>query len=141
MENIERLEQAINLGFSDEDISDNDTTCQDEIPKEERYFRTQAYDKSIGDVVSMMKSEDIILDPDYQRNYIWDNKKSSLLVESILLNVPIPIIYVSEEEDSTWSVVDGLQRLNSLRRFFENEFKLTGLEVWLFRNSRETIHI
>lgn len=128
MGNVEELEQEVNLEFSDEAV-DEETVTSDEIPKEERYFRTQAYDKSIGDVVSMMTSEDIILDPDYQRNYIWDNKKASLLIESILLNVPIPIIYVSEEEDSTWSVVDGLQRLNSLRRFFNDGFKLTGLEV------------
>ena len=121
---MENLKKEINLEFSDED-----NITSDEIPKEERNLRTQAYDKSISDVVTMMKSNDIVLDPDYQRNYIWDNKKASLLIESILLNVPIPIIYVSEEEDSTWSVIDGLQRLNSLLRYFNGEFKLGGLEV------------
>jgi hypothetical protein len=60
----------------------------DDIPKEQRYLRTQAYDKSISDVVAMIESDDIVLDPEYQRNYVWDNKKASLLVESILLNVP-----------------------------------------------------
>ncbi len=100
---------------------DTDKAVSDvEIPKEERELRTQAYDKSINDVVGMMKNGDIILNPEYQRNYIWSNKKASLLVESILLNVPIPIIYVSEDEDSKWSVVDGLQRLNALRRFYDN---------------------
>jgi hypothetical protein len=125
---MENLKKEINLEFSDEAISE-DSMTSDEIPKEERNLRTQAYDKSISDVVTMMKSNDIVLDPDYQRNYIWDNKKASLLIESILLNVPIPIIYVSEEEDSTWSVIDGLQRLNSLLRYFNGEFKLAGLEV------------
>lgn len=75
------------------------------------------------------RESDIRLDPHYQRSYIWDNKRASLLIESILLNVPIPVIYVEEDEDSRWNVVDGLQRLNSLKRFFSNEFKLTGLEV------------
>ncbi|WP_157267882.1 DUF262 domain-containing protein [Azohydromonas aeria] len=100
----------------------------DEIPKESRTLRTQAYDKSVSDLIAMMDG-DIRLDPHYQRSYIWDNKRASLLVESILLNVPIPVIYVEEDEESVWNVVDGLQRLNSLKRFFANEFKLTGLEV------------
>ncbi len=101
----------------------------DEIPKGERTLRTQAYDKSISDIVAMIDAGDISLDPDYQRNYIWDDKRASLLVESILLNVPIPVVYVAEDEDSRWDVVDGLQRLNSLHRFFKEEFKLRGLEV------------
>ncbi|WP_432799924.1 DUF262 domain-containing protein [Poriferisphaera sp. WC338] len=101
----------------------------DEIPKGERRLRTQAYDKSIFDIVEMINRGDICLDPDYQRNYIWDDRRASLLVESILLNVPIPVIYVAEDEENRWEVVDGLQRLNSLHRFFQNEFKLQKLEV------------
>ena len=124
----------------EEDISfaDKETTSPsaegmpsiiDDIPKEQRFLRTQAYDKSISDVIAMLESKDIILDPEYQRNYIWDNTKASLLVESILLNVPIPVIYVAEDPDSKWNVVDGLQRLYSLKRFFSNEFRLKNLEV------------
>lgn len=116
-----------------EDISFSDTEDEDlassEIPEKVRVLQTQAYDKSVSDLVSMIKNKDISLDPDYQRNYIWDNKKASLLVESILLSVPIPVIYVAEETDSRWTVIDGLQRLNSLRRFSDNEFRLRGLEV------------
>lgn len=111
-----------------EDQAEDDQGA-DEIPREQRQLRTQAYDKSISDLVAMMEADDILLDPDYQRNYIWDDTKASLLIESILLNVPIPVVYVSEEEDGEWSVVDGLQRLNTLRRFFGGEFKLKRLEV------------
>lgn len=111
------------------DTSGDETAASPEIPKEERHLRTQAYDKSVSDLISMMRSGDIILNPDYQRNYIWDKKKASLLIESILLNVPIPVIYVFEDEESHWVVVDGLQRLYTLRLFFDNELKLTGLEV------------
>lgn len=120
--------QEENLLFSDMDSKEEASTL-DEIPKEQRNLRTQAYDKSISDVVSMMNDDEIVLDPDYQRKYIWDNKTASLLIESILLNVPIPIVYVAEDDDSRWNVVDGLQRLNALKRFFANEFKLRGLEV------------
>lgn len=112
-------------------INYEDTETQQivEIPSEVRNLTTQAYDKSVSDIVRMMADQDLVLDPDYQRNYVWDNKKASKLVESIILNVPIPVIYVSEEKDSSWSVIDGLQRLNSLKRFFEGKFKLSGLEI------------
>lgn len=100
-----------------------------EIPTEVRKINTQAYDKSVSDIVRMMKDGDINLNPEYQRNYIWDNKKASMLIESIVLNVPIPVIYVSQEADDTWTVIDGLQRLNSLKRFFDRDFKLSGLEL------------
>lgn len=113
----------------DDKISDDTIVCDAEIPKEVRKISTQAYDKSVADVVRMIQDNEINLNPEYQRNYIWDNKRASLLVESIILNVPIPVIYVSQEEDDTWTVIDGLQRLNSLSRFFERDFKLSGLEI------------
>lgn len=114
-----------------EDIKyeDNEKQNDIEIPHEVRNLTTQAYDKSVSDIVRMISDKDLVMDPDYQRNYVWDNKKASKLIESIILNVPIPVIYVSEEKDSSWSVIDGLQRLNSLKRFFDGKYKLSGLEV------------
>ena len=110
-------------------FEDKEKNTEIEIPQTVRHLTTQAYDKSVSDIVRMMSDKDIVLDPDYQRNYVWDNKKASMLIESIILNVPIPVIYVSEEEDSSWSVIDGLQRLNSLKRFFDGKYKLSGLEI------------
>lgn len=115
--------------FLYDDDSDKDSKIPYEIPQEVRKITTQAYDKSVSDIVRMIEDGEIKLDPDYQRNYVWDNKKSSLLIESIILNVPIPVIYVSQEKDDTWSVIDGLQRLYSLKRFFDGKFKLSGLEI------------
>lgn len=102
-----------------------------DIPKEVRTLRQQSYDKSIEDLNNMMIKDEpkIKLDPDYQRNYLWDNKRSSLLIESILLNVPIPVIYMSENDDSTWDVIDGLQRLTSIKKFYNDDFALRGLEI------------
>lgn len=116
------------IEFADEERVEDEISIND-IPKEKRILRTQAYDKSVSDVITMINNKDIFFSPEYQRNYIWSNKIASLLIESLLLNVPIPVIYVSEDEDNRWTVVDGLQRLESLRRFFANEFKLIGLEV------------
>lgn len=125
--------QENNLEFSDS----GDTTTVVEIPKEVRKINTQAYDKSVSDLVRMIEDKDIILDPDFQRNYVWDNKKASLLIESIILNVPIPVVYVSQSEDDTWTVIDGLQRLWSLKRFFDGKFKLTGLEILTELNKQD----
>lgn len=111
------------------DIDDNEEIMP--IPKEKRNLRTQSYDKSVADLVGMMKDGRIYLTPEYQRNYVWDSKKASLLVESILLNIPIPVIYAAREQDEnlSWNIVDGLQRLNALKRFYNNEFPLIGLEI------------
>lgn len=125
--------QENNLIFSDS----GDTSTVVEIPKEVRKINTQAYDKSVIDLVRMIEDKDIVLDPDFQRNYVWDNKKASLLIESIILNVPIPVVYVSQGEDDTWTVIDGLQRLWSLKRFFDGKFKLTGLEILTELNKQD----
>ena len=69
------------------------------------------------------------LNPVYQRRYVWDNKKASKLVESLLINVPIPVCYLAEEPDGSRSTIDGQQRLRSLYRFLYNQFALRGLEV------------
>src|SRR5687767_2025083 len=110
----------------EKDLEFEDTVSDDEdlllIPQEIRKINTQAYDKSVADIVRMIEDGDINLNPEYQRNYVWDNKRSSMLIESIVLNVPIPVIYVSQEEDDSWTVIDGLQRLNSLKRFFDRDF-------------------
>ena len=100
-----------------------------EVPKEVRKLRTQPYDKSIIDLMGMIERHEIDLRPNYQRNSVWDNKRASLLIESIWLNIPIPQIFVSVEENGMWNVIDGQQRLTSLWRYYNNEFKLRGLEV------------
>ncbi len=97
--------------------------------KMQRKLFIKPYDRMVKDLVSDIKDGMIILDPDYQRNYVWNNSKASLLVESILLNIPIPVIYASEDDNGKWVIVDGLQRLFSLQRFYDNKFKLTGLET------------
>lgn len=97
--------------------------------KMERKLYIKNYDRMVEDLLNGIETGKIILDPDYQRNYVWNNEKASLLIESILLNIPIPVIYASEDENLNWNIVDGLQRLYSLNRFKNNEFKLKGLET------------
>lgn len=72
----------------------------------------------------------LITSPEYQREFREDWPKASRLVESILLNIPIPTVYLCEEEDGTISVIDGQQRITSFVMFLKNEFSLTGLDVF-----------
>lgn len=123
--------------FDDKEESNETDELESKSVPEERKLFTQAYDKSVYDLVRMISEKDIILNPHYQREYVWDDKRASLLVESIILNVPIPVVYVSQEEDDKWNVIDGLQRLNSLFRFFERDFKLKGLEVLTELNNED----
>ena len=97
--------------------------------KMQRKLFIKPYDRMVKDLVGEIDSGMVILDPDYQRNYVWSNTKASSLVESILLNIPIPVIYASEDEEGKWIIVDGLQRLFSLKRFYDDQFKLAGLET------------
>ena len=79
-------------------------------------------------IVSMMNGE-INLQPDYQRRLRWDKKKKSKLIESLLLNIPIPSIFFFETKAAKYEVVDGQQRLNAISEFFKDELVLTGLEI------------
>lgn len=76
------------------------------------------------------------LHPEYQRRLVWDKNKKSLFIESLLLNIPIPPIFLYEWEYSRYEVMDGQQRLSSIIDFYENKFKLSGLEQWSDLNGK-----
>ncbi|MDR1904392.1 MAG: DUF262 domain-containing protein [Treponema sp.] len=103
--------------------------------KQNRKILWQPKDYSIGELQAMKTRQDLDLQPDYQRNFVFDDWKASRLIESILLDVPIPAIYLAEEEDGRYSVIDGQQRLTSCMSFIEGKFpdghafKLLGLGI------------
>lgn len=70
------------------------------------------------------------LDPQYQRRHRWSDERKSRLIESFLMNVPVPPVFLYESELARFEVMDGRQRLTALRQFYADEFKLTGLEYW-----------
>ena len=72
--------------------------------------------------------EEIILSPDYQRNFVWTSKQKSRLIESMLIQIPLPIFYIDARDEDKWIVIDGLQRLSSIFYYLEDEFKLSNLE-------------
>lgn len=83
----------------------------------ERKVLIQSYDYAVRTLMDMIVEADIRLDPDYQRLYRWDDAKASRFIESIFLNIPVPVIYMAEEADGKFTVIDGQQRLTSLFRY------------------------
>jgi len=73
--------------------------------------------RTAEDVVRRIEKGRFVLDPDFQRGFVWDEKKQSRLVESILMRIPLPVFYVAEDDEARLIVVDGRQRLTTLKRF------------------------
>ncbi len=127
---VEELEPSDGDGLRVENSEDDDQGADySHISAPDRRLITQPFDLAISDLVTQVAGGHLHLRPVYQRDYVWDNKKASKLVESLLINVPIPVCYLAEESDGTRSVIDGQQRLRSLVRYLDNQFSLTGLEV------------
>ncbi len=72
--------------------------------------------------------------PEYQRRLVWDKKKKSRFIESLLMNIPIPPVFLFEHQLSRYEVMDGQQRINTILEFYRNELKLSGLETWTALN-------
>ena len=97
---------------------------------------------SLDSVLRRMKNGTIRLTPPFQRKSVWDDIRKSRLIESMMLNIPLPMFYISSDADGNWDVVDGLQRITTIKEFIlgkynldkerydEKGFKLKKLEFW-----------
>lgn len=89
----------------------------EEIEKAQRLVKTDAYQVSIGEIINMYKDGELVIDPDFQRLFRWEIGQKSKLIESLLLGIPLPSIFVFEKEDSKWELIDGLQRISTILEF------------------------
>ena len=107
-----------------------------EIPQTNRSVYTEQGDPEIESLYGKFKRGRLVLQPDFQRHFVWDTVKSSRLIESALLEIPLPVIYLSEEQDGKEYVIDGQQRLTSFFSFIDGvfpdgkTFSLSGLKVF-----------
>lgn len=116
--------------FEELDTNEDDEERPElEIPLNERKLLTQPFDFIVGSLDQQIKDGSLVLQDEFQRRVVWDDRKSSRLIESLLLNVPIPVCYFSELEDGSYSVIDGQQRLTALYRYMSNLLPLSGLRV------------
>lgn len=122
------------------DLDDSDETDEDfepsseqadalDLSAEDRKLVTQPYDLGVKGISDDIDSGRISLTIEYQRKYVWDLGKASRLIESLLLNVPIPVCYFAEDENGVYEVIDGLQRLQTIKNFLDDEFALQSISV------------
>ena len=117
-----------------ESESSRTTQDPDALPIPEGRLITQPYDLVISSLMSQIDDGTVHLRhisnrPKFQRKYVWPDRLASRLIESILLNVPIPTCYLAQDEQFELDVIDGQQRIYSIYRFVQNQFKLIDLEV------------
>lgn len=93
-------------------------TLLTEIENVRNSLSTDRLDMSFGEIMSMYERDEIIIDPNFQRFYRWSDEQKTRLIESILLGIPIPPLFVAEDSNGKWELVDGLQRLSTLFSFF-----------------------
>lgn len=94
-----------------------------------KYDRTKKQENESDQYIKFNKKNQIILDSDFQREGIWELKQKSELIESVLMGLPIPIIYLSEDKYGNLIVVDGRQRLTAFFEFLDNKFALKDLKI------------
>ena len=128
------LEWIKEVDYNDSETVESYDGIENEEPEElqpikDRKLLTNKSDRSIPDLLAMIDGSKLNLQPDYQRNFVWKNKQQSKFIESLILGIPVPTIFINENEDSTYEVIDGQQRLTTCYRFWNNELKLTGLET------------
>ncbi|WP_440111645.1 DUF262 domain-containing protein [Paenibacillus sp. QZ-Y1] len=103
----------------------------------ERTVKTQSIEYDLETLVKKIERKTIKLDPEYQRNHRWSEETSSKLIESLILNIPVPLVYLSQDIDvddeaddlARYSVIDGQQRLTAINKFMTNVLVLEGMEV------------
>ena len=78
---------------------------------------TDGYEMSIGELVSLYRNNELVIDPAFQRLFRWDEGRKTSFVESLLLGIPTPPIFVFQSDDGTWELVDGLQRTSTILEF------------------------
>jgi len=91
---------------------------ENDIIFERRRVSTDRLDISFGELINLYKNQELIIRPEYQRLFRWTNKQKTALIESILLSIPIPPIFVSEDKNGIWELIDGLQRVSTFISFF-----------------------
>ncbi|WP_374016700.1 DUF262 domain-containing protein [Paenibacillus thiaminolyticus] len=92
-------------------------SLQEEIDKKAKEIQADGYPMSIGELANMYKDGELKVNPEFQRFFRWSDSQKTKLIESILLGIPIPPIFVSHGEKGIWDVIDGLQRLSTIFEF------------------------
>lgn len=124
------LAPSVELTMTDEEIN------QKYVKGEVRIITEQAR-YPLPSIVIMLSGNDYKLNPEFQRRHRWNITQKSKLIESFIMNVPIPSIFLYEDSYSHYEVMDGLQRLTAIKEFYQDNFALEGLEEWSELNGKK----
>ena len=116
-------------GREDSKVIDKDV-INEKYQKGEVRIVTEQGRFQLTTVPTVVGGDDYILDPEFQRRHRWSVIKKSKLIESFIMNVPVPPVFLYEIDFSVYEVMDGLQRLTAINDFYCDKFRLTGLEEW-----------
>lgn len=105
-----------------EGMGNDEISLGREYPIDTMLIRTET--RTIHDVLRRIDKGGFVMDPDFQRDFVWPEDKQSKLIESVLMRIPLPVFYLGEDEKGRMIVVDGLQRLSTFQRFFKNQLQL-----------------
>jgi hypothetical protein len=122
------LREPTTSGFIVRGGSSDDDEEDFSFPPAERRVITQPLDLSVQTLQEQWTTKQLVL-PDIQREYVWDNAKASRLIESLLLNIPIPVLYFAETEEAKYEIFDGHQRVRSIVNYLGGVYPLSGLAV------------
>lgn len=86
----------------------------DEIQTARKKVITDGYEMSLGEIINLYKDEELVIDPVFQRLFRWDDERKTRFIESLILGIPIPPIFVYQDENGVWELIDGLQRLSTV---------------------------
>ena len=101
---------------------DPDSGSWGDYPIDDLLIRPQ--NRTIHDVTRRIDQGSYVMDPDFQRDFIWPEDKQSKLIESVIMRIPLPVFYMAEDDEGRMVVVDGLQRLSTFSRFMRNKLRL-----------------
>ena len=109
---------------NEDDVEGLDPSSQSwgDYPLDDLLIRQE--NRTIHDVIRRIDKSAYVMDPDFQRDFIWPDDKQSKLIESVIMRIPLPVFYMAEDADGRMIVVDGLQRLSTFQRYIKNELQL-----------------
>lgn len=116
------------------DFEENDNRSEDIsvnfLDKKQRELLTSTIDYNLEGLTNLISKRVIDLAPKYQRRFRWDENRKSKLIESFLMNVPVPPIFLNEDDFGKYSVIDGKQRLSAIHEFITGKLTLKNLQVF-----------
>lgn len=96
------------------ELTADQISLKEELERARRNIKTDGYSMSIGELINLYRDGELKLDPAFQRLFRWGDEQKTKLIESILIGIPIPEVFVAQKSDGVWHVVDGVQRLSTI---------------------------